>query len=199
MGVEQKPVISDLPHSTKLRVPSAPLGSHWRDGSRGTPLAPNGDNESVPCRNHVTIRPLRLRVLGSSLDLLATFRRTPPSNDTRRDNALAWRFAYIECFAAEGSIEVLEQLPSSLLHNDRVPYQGPADSKPAASHDGAATGDAINLRNSIATEGDALLAGTPGVRNSPGPIPVLPMTRRNLPFRAPYRSLSTSSLHEQGY
>ena len=23
---------------------SAPLGSHWRDGSRETPLAPNGDN-----------------------------------------------------------------------------------------------------------------------------------------------------------
>src|SRR6266850_5790443 len=40
-------------------------------------------------------------------------------------------------------------------------YQGPASSKPAASHGGAAAGDAINLRNSIAAEGDALLAGTP--------------------------------------
>src|SRR6267142_796956 len=40
-------------------------------------------------------------------------------------------------------------------------YQGPASSKPAASHGGVAAGDAINLRNSITAEGDTLLAVTP--------------------------------------
>src|SRR6516225_533740 len=39
-------------------------------------------------------------------------------------------------------------------------HQGSASSRPAACHDGAAAGDAINLRNPIAAEGDVLLAGT---------------------------------------
>jgi hypothetical protein len=37
---------------------------------------------------------------------------------------------------------------------------GSASSSPAAAHDGVVAGEAINLRNSSAAEGAALLAGT---------------------------------------
>src|SRR5947208_15488280 len=82
--------------------------------------------------------------------------------ESRRDSVLAGALRRISSISApKDAIEALEQWASSLLHNDLVPYQGPASSKPAASHDGAAAGDPINLRNSIAAEADALLAGTP--------------------------------------
>src|SRR5207253_915662 len=77
--------------------------------------------------------------------------------ESTRDVIAHWRGAFRRISSVsppKDAIEALEQLPSSLLHTDRVPYQGSASSKPAASHDGAAAGDAINLRNSIAAEAD---------------------------------------------
>src|SRR5207245_11317035 len=58
---------------------------------------------------------------------------------------------------------VVNEIFTAVKRRDRSkPHGGgPASSSPAARHDGAAAGETTNLRNSIAAEGDALLAGTP--------------------------------------